>query len=270
VRSHRAGGAGERRAILPRAHRPVGVSLRFPGPVGWPTRTCVHRERRPRHPPVPCSARVTAGDLARAGNVSTGREQAAGHPRTPARTGRLCARRRRTRLPPSTHQTAGHVSEQSGPEVRGSSPTCVPARPSLVQAPPHRGQQIVAPSCPGSRRVPSIRRVWGWSRLELYQLPLPAWPLDTARPLDRPDCGAFPHREPASVRARERSCVYPRSVSPGAQPCTVTPASPRASSSRRSASGVPARSGNVPQWIGATASTPRNSTASAASRGPIV
>ena len=196
MRSHRAGGAVARRAILPRA---AGLSLRFPGPVGWPTRTCVHRERRPRRPPVPWSARVTAWDLACAGNVSTGREQAGGHPRAPARTGRLRARRLRSRLPPSTRPATGHVSEQAGPGVRGSSPTFVPTRPSLVQAPPHRGQQIGAPSCPGSRRVASIRLVRGWSHLELYQLPLPG------RPFASPAWCAPAPRVASAPRARSSS-----------------------------------------------------------------
>lgn len=89
-----------------------------------------------------------------------------------------------------------------------------------------------------------------------------------ARPFDGADCGACPHEE--WTPARMPGLSQPLRLSPGAQGCTVTSRSPRASSSARSWSGVPARSGNVPQWMGATASTPSSSTASAASRGPIV
>jgi hypothetical protein len=80
-----------------------------------------------------------------------------------------------------------------------------------------------------------------------------------------------PETWPATHRPRRQVLrAQPRRLSPGTHPYKATGPRPRASSSTRSCSGVPARSGNVPQWIGTTASTPRSSTARAASRGPIV
>ena len=78
--------------------------------------------------------------------------------------------------------------------------------------------------------------------------------------------GPRARRRPTVSRQLRHHWIDP----PGAHSCTTTPRSPRASNSSRSAAGVPARIGKVPQWMGATASTPRSSTARAASRGPIV